>query len=853
MTQGSSAAFAAWFERATTYQPFPYQVELATAPKLPAVLRAPTGAGKTALALAWLWRRTMAPPDVRADTGRRLIWCLPTRVLVEQTHAAISTWFQKLGLTTDMPGNAEKVLPIALMGGGLEGRAGRRTAEIPWWLYPEQPLVLVGTQEMLLSRALNRGYGSSRYRWPQEFGLMHNDVLWVLDEVQLMGSGLLTTAQLQGFRDKFGTTGPAQTIWVSATQAQAWLQTPDHPAPDRVLALTAADHQDEKLSARYRARKVVAPSPLTAAQPDRVAAAVLQEHRAATLSLVVLNTVQRAQVVYQALDKLLAKGETASILQPLPDIRLVHSRFRGHERAGWLEWLGEPPPAGGRIVVATQVVEAGVDLDARALWTEVAPWMSFIQRCGRCNRRGEIADAFIHWLEVDKPEPYTTEELTATRDRLEHLNGRSADPEALAAIPWPEQPVSGQVLRRPDLMGLFDTSPDLSGNDLAVSALIRALDERDVYIYWRTWSGEVPERNLASALNTELCPAPVGRELESFLRRAAAWTYDHLEDRWRRVFPADTRPGQVLLLHASAGGYSPELGWTGREADGPVEPVPPIPEVASPGSDPAPPFLESETPGTEPLRAEDEAMAADPDATATRWLTVAQHTDAVVERLALLMQQLPPLPEIEQQALQIAARWHDAGKGHPVFQQTMHDVAAAIGEQLQTGETWAKTPKRLGRHCRRHFRHELASALLYLAQRDWSDDPQTNLSAYLIAAHHGKVRLAIRSLPNEQRPDDVTTRHALGVHEGDELVAPEDLGGGVVVPKGAALVLSVMELGGDPVCGPSWLQRMIELRDRTPGPFRLAFCEALLRAADIRASMAASGTISPATMEGERT
>jgi CRISPR-associated endonuclease/helicase Cas3 len=63
-----------------------------------------------------------------------------------------------------------------------------------WDLYPECEAVLLGTQDMLLSRALNRGYASGRSRWPIEFGLLTNDCLWVMDEVQLFGSGLATTA-----------------------------------------------------------------------------------------------------------------------------------------------------------------------------------------------------------------------------------------------------------------------------------------------------------------------------------------------------------------------------------------------------------------------------------------------------------------------------------------------------------------------------------------------------------------------------------------------------------------------------------------------------------------------------------
>ena len=47
------------------------------------LIRVPTGFGKTLGALsAWLWQRSQ-----QQDNGwpRRLVWCLPMRVLVEQT------------------------------------------------------------------------------------------------------------------------------------------------------------------------------------------------------------------------------------------------------------------------------------------------------------------------------------------------------------------------------------------------------------------------------------------------------------------------------------------------------------------------------------------------------------------------------------------------------------------------------------------------------------------------------------------------------------------------------------------------------------------------------------------------
>jgi len=46
-----------------------------------------------------------------------------------------------------------------------------------WHLYPDENAVLIGTQDMLFSRALNRGYASPRARWPMEFGLLNQDCL----------------------------------------------------------------------------------------------------------------------------------------------------------------------------------------------------------------------------------------------------------------------------------------------------------------------------------------------------------------------------------------------------------------------------------------------------------------------------------------------------------------------------------------------------------------------------------------------------------------------------------------------------------------------------------------------------
>src|SRR5262245_10307026 len=131
--------FEALFKRATGNVPFPYQRRLATDVILPKVREAQTSAGKTeAGLLAWLWRRPGAAAAVRQVTPRRVLYCLPMRVLVEQTVEAAKRWLNNLDLQT-------QVGVYVLMGG----------EEVEDWdVHPEREAILIGTQDMLLSRAL---------------------------------------------------------------------------------------------------------------------------------------------------------------------------------------------------------------------------------------------------------------------------------------------------------------------------------------------------------------------------------------------------------------------------------------------------------------------------------------------------------------------------------------------------------------------------------------------------------------------------------------------------------------------------------------------------------------------------
>jgi len=145
-------------DSAASGAPYPYQCRFATDTPLHQMIRVPTGAGKTAaVILGWLWRLHFGASDERQMTPRRLVYCLPMRVLVEQSVREARKWIANLHLE----------VPVKILMGGVEGDE--------WFLQPERPTILIGTQDMLLSRALNRGYAASRFHWPIDFGLLNND------------------------------------------------------------------------------------------------------------------------------------------------------------------------------------------------------------------------------------------------------------------------------------------------------------------------------------------------------------------------------------------------------------------------------------------------------------------------------------------------------------------------------------------------------------------------------------------------------------------------------------------------------------------------------------------------------
>jgi CRISPR-associated endonuclease/helicase Cas3 len=709
---------ASFFTRAAGFAPLPFQLSwLQTAAAPIRTLEAPTGLGKTlATLVGWLWDRQQHP-DL---TPRRLVYQLPLRTLTDQIAQECRQVIARLGLA----------IPVfVLRGGQIENDYADALAD---------DAVIVGTLDQVVSRQLMRGYCCSRWSWPRHFAALNTDVRVVVDETQLQGAAVRTAIRLQQLHQQHGGPAPRQLILCSATLDPSLL-----PPGTPCFGLSDADHAHP-----IAQRKIGRAKPLTVAGAADPLDLLRSHHQPDSLTLVVLNQVKRAQAL-------------AAQLQELPHL-LLHSRFRRADRQAIERRLRDFRG----VVVATQTVEAGIDLDARLLITDLCPWAAFVQRCGRVGRNNTYADAAVLVLEPDDALPYAEPELAATRARLTGLHDAAV--RQLLALEAPPQPQEGQRLRGDFFVQtLFDTHPAAQGED-DISPYLRVGEMRDVSLLWRP----NPTTEMAAADDRELCPVPLRTAKQRF---QTVWV--PRGDRWAEIPASQLRLGDLAAVSCAAGGYDPQQGWDPGSA-APVEPV----------------AIESD--------------ARDPEDSASFGMlvpvTLPQHladTEAEASRLCVAL----AVPEPLAVPLRRAALLHDIGKAHPVFQATMRANGCGAGQ-------WAKAPGWGGRHERPGFRHELASTLAALQLGE------SELVAYLLMSHHGKLRMRLEPFPWQARDGPLH-----GIAEGEQLPA-------------IAGVSPAAELRFPPRgLGKGWRPLASRLLS-SHGPFQLAWLEAVVREADQRAS-----------------
>lgn len=406
-----AADFADFYREVWQREPFPWQLRLVAqvlaAGAWPALLDLPTGVGKTSAIDVALF---CLAADSRRH-ARRIALVVDRRTIVDQTTAHMNRLAARIEGAAD-PRSALGRVAAALraIGDGEPGPVvqvarlrGGAPLEADWARSPATPTLLASTVDQLGSRLLFRGYGLSDSMRPVHAGLLGNDCLFLLDEVHLSGPFAQTLGDVARLRRGTDVADGALRPW-----AHVALSATPGVAAGRRFELDGADLIDPRLAQRVGAFKPCAVQAFSLPADSGKAAPLWAEHLAGR-ARAHLSPGARVGLIVNRVDtalrcaRLLAKDEADVLLvtgrmRPLDrealDARLMALAGMGRRRAE----AGQRP----MVLVSTQCVEAGIDLDLDALVTECASLDSLRQRAGRLNRSGDLQSAP---MEVWTPSP----------------------------------------------------------------------------------------------------------------------------------------------------------------------------------------------------------------------------------------------------------------------------------------------------------------------------------------------------------------------------------------------------------------------------------------------------------------
>ena len=422
-------AFSEFYRAINGRDPFPWQARLAeqvaTTERWPPEIGVPTGLGKTAcleVAVWWLASQADRAPEKRI-APTRIWWVVNRRLLVDSTAeqackiaellngcspngksnpkqdalAAVAERLCSLSAGRDVP-------PLGVI--SLRGGIASRTPTDP-----SCPTVILCTLPMYGSRLLFRGYGSNLR--PVDAAMAGTDSLVLLDEAHL-------APYLKSLVGALGDCMPGAQSPLneqrSAATVVALTATGDHDSGGR-FDLDDSDGQNAEIRKRLDAIKPlelrVEASGDTACHLADATVDLICSASAPGAFLVFSNTPKVAREVFDRLQKDMEK------VNPAPDMLLLTGRIREWEADSIRARILDPKHgmAAARreatrqrhlIVVATQTLEVGADIDAEYLVTEACGVRALTQRLGRLNRFGRHGHARAVYVHLPPPKLRTS-------------------------------------------------------------------------------------------------------------------------------------------------------------------------------------------------------------------------------------------------------------------------------------------------------------------------------------------------------------------------------------------------------------------------------------------------------------
>ena len=603
----SMPTFAAFYRAINNgREPFPWQARLAAhvaaTEAWPVEIGVPTGLGKTAcldIAVWWLASQADRAP-ARRTAPTRIWWVVNRRLLVDSTseHAeAISNALRDpstlglVGQSTEVvatvadrlrslsPDPAADPLEVIRLRGGI---ASRRPTD------PSRPAVVLSTLAMYGSRLLFRGYGSTRSMRPVDAAVAGTDSLVILDEAHL------APHLRELFLALADCTPGAQAILGEARsrpRAVALTATGDAVGGSR-FDLDAGDEAHPVVRQRLDAVKPMEVRILdTGDVGQRLAEAALhliREAPAPAACVVFANTPKSAREAFGRLRKLATDGSA--------EVLLLTGRSREREAERTRARILDPvhgmastrEAATSRqrhlIVVATQTLEVGADIDAEYLVTEACGVRALTQRLGRLNRLGRHSHARAVYVHLPPPKlpkrsrktatdsngwPVYGSEPASVLQRLKDASRNSAtdtvnlSPRRVAGIlgtPGDDPGRAPQVLHGLLWEWMKTTTPPAGEAPVEPYFSGIAGPEYSVSLIWRAHVPEDGEMLWPRARDREAVEIPIREARDALgededLRRLG---FDGVTI--EKVSSDDLRPGDLVVLPSDQG-LLDEFGW----------------------------------------------------------------------------------------------------------------------------------------------------------------------------------------------------------------------------------------------------------------------------------------------------
>ena len=458
----------------------------------PERINAPTGSGKSSVVDIHLFANALAAVGAAPRVPRRLCVTVGRRALVDSQATRADKILDRMGKAlTDGSGEPDILRRVAealqsfQTRNDKQGRAPFETGHIRGELsnrtLPVTDIsacaIIAATPDMYGSRALFRGYGSTKAARPRETALLAMDTVMVLDEAHMNRQLLHTTQRIAELQKREVNLG-VPTLQVVETTATP--STEDSDSTTLGVDIEALDSpNDEKLHKRVYSHKELVLRPIdkwdgkpgNATTVDVAVGAIKDflarreagegSEEAHTVGCIV-NHVRTAISIKEKLTENLAEEE----------VQLLVGRMRPYD----LQNLQEKHPdlfstrgdKSVKVVVATQTLEVGIDVDFADLVTELAPASSLAQRFGRVNRLGHRTDSKVVVIEPasgdsvkkDAP-PYKAVDLSNAYGWLEALNDAenpSVNPAAMVKNPPVQSSPERLLYQRPEWSDLLEFS-----------------------------------------------------------------------------------------------------------------------------------------------------------------------------------------------------------------------------------------------------------------------------------------------------------------------------------------------------------------------------------------------------------